>query len=373
MPADSTRNRIGNLINWIGRLVLYLAFLLFVFEGSCWLAIKAYLSLADRSRVNAMAGDHAAASELVYVQSNSILFPTRWYTNKPNFRGNYVITDPSGFRIDPMATREQKSIGFFGGSTMFSAVTSQQDTIPAQVHLAGFNSLNFGVGGYSTAAELPTFIEAMRKYSSIRIAVFYDGVNEIGRYLEMLQDNAPQAAFGPVGYYYRIGVDTALGSYFPTARPTFVVRTPSMRILERLLLRGAAASQITESGLGEIAQRIADQYFSNVEDISKTAQANLVRPVFIFQPNIFTTKKLLTANERAIVQSDATLMPKLAPLVRATIFADPRARRFSVIDASDVLDSAEGEIFYDWCHVNRVGNRIVADRIFSVISKSAAP
>jgi hypothetical protein len=347
-----------------------LVFLAFIFEGSCWLAIKAYLSLADRSRVNALAGDQAAASELTHVQSNSVLFPTRWYTNELNFRGNYVITDESGFRIDPMVITEQKSIGFFGGSTMFSVVTRQQDTIPAQVHIDTFNSLNFGVGGYSTAVELPTFIEAMRKYGGIRIAVFYDGVNEIGRYLEMLQDRAPQAAFGPVGYYYRIGVDTALGSYFTAAHPSLIIQTPSMRILGRLLLRRASAS---ETSLGEIAQRITDQYFSNIEDISKTAQANLVRPIFIFQPNIFTTKKLLTANERAIVQSDATLMPKLAPLVRATIFADPRAQRLSVIDASDVLDNAEGEIFYDWCHVNRVGNRIVADRISSAISKSAAP
>jgi hypothetical protein len=133
--------------------------------------------------------------------SDSILFLTRWYMNQRNFRGRYVVTDDAGFRIDPTAVTEAKSIGFFGGSIIFSILTRQEHTIPAQVHLPGFNSLNFGVQGYSTAAELPTLLEALRKYR-LEVAVFYDGGSEIARYLEMLQDGAPEA-FATVGYYYR--------------------------------------------------------------------------------------------------------------------------------------------------------------------------
>lgn len=48
--------------------------------------------------------------------------------------------------------------------------------------------------------------------------------------------------------------------------------------------------------------------------------------------------------------------------------SDPRARTHDVVDASDVFDAADGEIFGDWCHVGGAGNKIVADRMIALIS-----
>ncbi len=358
--------RIERAINKVGRLVLYLLLLVGLVEAASWATIQFYNWAFLPHDNNEVVREPDPAGEVFAVMSNSILFPTRWYTNQPNFRGQYVVTDDAGFRIDPTAVTETKSIGFFGGSTMFSILTRQEHTIPALVHLPGFNSLNFGVPGYSTAAELPTLLEALRRYR-LEVAVFYDGVNEIGRYVEMLQDGAPEA-FAAVGYYYRGGIDGALASYFSSHQAGVIVQTPSMRIAKRawLMLRAQAVSQ--SQSPEEIARSSAAQYFANIRDIQLIARANSVAPIFVLQPNIFTTGKRLTPAELAIRDRDRTIVAQLAPLVRSAIMSDPRARTYDVVDASDVFDAAEGEIFYDWCHVGGAGNKIVADRMVALIS-----
>src|SRR5690242_19841868 len=226
--------RIERAINKVGRLLLYLLLLVGLVEAASWATIQFYNWAVLPHDNNEVVREPDPDGEFFAVWSNSILFPTRWYMCQPNFRGQFVVTDDSGFRIDPTAVTEAKSIGFFGGSTMFSILTRQEHTIPALVHLPGFNSLNFGVSGYSTAAELPTLLEALRRYR-LEVAVFYDGVNEIGRYLEMLQDGAPEA-FAAVGYYYRGNIDAALASYLSWHQAGVIVQTPSMRIAKRAWL-----------------------------------------------------------------------------------------------------------------------------------------
>lgn len=357
--------RIERAINKAGRLVLYLLLLVGFVEATSWATIQFYNWAFLENPHNAVVAEPDPDGEVEAVMSNSILFPTRWYMCQPNFRGRYVVTDDAGFRIDPTAVTEAKSIGFFGGSIVFSTLTRQEHTIPAQVHLPGFNSLNFGVHGYSTAAELPTLLEALRKYR-LEFAVFYDGGSETQRYLEMLQDGAPEA-FAAVGYYNRVGIDYALASYFSSHQQGVIVQTPSMRIAKRawLILRAQAVSQ--SQSLEEIARSIAAQYFANIRDIQLIARANSVTPIFIWHPNIFTTGKRLTPAELAIRDRDKTLFPQLDRLVRSAVMSDPRARTYDVVDLSDVFDAAEGEIFYDPFHLGAAGNKIVADRMIALI------
>jgi hypothetical protein len=361
-----TPERIEHAINRVGRLVLYLLLLVGLVEAASWATIQFYNWAFLPNYNNEVVREPDPDGEVYAVMSNSILFPTRWYMFQPNFRGRYVVTDDAGFRIDPTAVTEAKSIGFFGGSIMFSILTRQEHSIPALVHLPGFNSLNFGVNGYSTATELPTLLEALRRYR-LEVAVFYDGAGEIARYLEMLQDGAPEA-FAAVGYYYRGGIDAALASYLSWHQAGVIVQTPSMRIAKRawLMLRAQSVSQ--SQSLEEIARSIAAQYFANIRDIQLIARANSVAPIFVRHPNIFTTGKRLTPAELAIRDRDRTIVAQLAPLVRSAIMSDPRAQTYDVVDASDVFDAAEGETFYDWCHVGAAGNKIVADRMIALIS-----
>ncbi len=366
----STRNPIERWVDRIGRFVLYVLFMIALLEASSWIFIKIYYPARNQQSVNMPLVNPAAMLELAEVQSNSMVFPTRWYTNQPNYKGKYVITDESGFRINPANISHPKSIGFFGGSTMFSVATDQANTIPDQVKLPLYNALNFGVGGYSTGAELPTFIEAIRKYDSVRIAVFYDGVNEIGRYLEMLQDAAPEKVFDKVGYYYRTGLETAIKASPSYGSLELHIKTPSMTLIERVLARLRAGKHASATDIEAISSRIADLYLSNIHEISEIAKSKSVRAYFFLQPNIFTTKKILSGNEARILGQDKSLLPKLASAVRDRIMSDKRAKLLNVIDLTMALDKVQDEVFFDWCHLNGAGNKYVAERIIENIKSS---
>ena len=85
----------------------------------------------------------------------------------------------------------------FGGSTTFSVLTDQKGTISEQASSEKYQVLNFGVGGYSTSAEIMTFVEAIRRYPDIEIAIFYDGVNELGTSIEKhIEPNSPEFLMG---------------------------------------------------------------------------------------------------------------------------------------------------------------------------------
>jgi hypothetical protein len=204
-------------------------------------------------------------AELETVISNNVFFPTRWYTNMPNFNGKYVVTDGSGFRIDKKLLVNSRSIGFFGGSTMFSVVTKQSETIPDQFQLTGFDTLNFGVGGYSTTAELPTFIEALNKYPNIKVAVFYDGVNEVARYVELVQDEASVELFKSVGYYYKALAKTSVLDL----RDTNINFTSSFfelwsRLVTKLFNSGVKLENVDWDKVSTV---ISDEYLTNIEFI----------------------------------------------------------------------------------------------------------
>jgi hypothetical protein len=50
-------------------------------------------------------------------------------------------------------------------------------------------------------------------------------------------------------------------------------------------------------------------------------------------------------------------------LVERKIFTDSRAELYGLIDLRSVFDKADGEIFLDWCHVNKRGNFLVSQAI----------
>jgi hypothetical protein len=353
--------QLETLFNRAGKFLIYILFLILLLEGASAIALKIYYS--SYKNINYDLAVPEVMNELEIVQSQNIFFPTRWYTNKLNFNGKYVTTDKSGFRIDSNKTTKTKNIAFFGGSTMFSISTKQSETIPDQINFENFNSLNFGVGGYSSTVEIPTFIEAINKFQNIRIAVFYDGVNEFGRYIEMLQDKAPIDLFTYVGYYYKPGIvfsmnEAQLQNNQISYKSSFLWLC--LRLKEKI---NAMIQPTNKTNLEDVATKIADQYLNNLEIIDIISKGKKIKPLFFWQPNIFTTKKELTNSELKIVSKDKTIIPKLAKLVHDKVMVDPRAKKLHIIDLTHSLDNIKGDIFYDWCHLNGEGNSAVANQM----------
>jgi hypothetical protein len=357
-------NQISTFIQKLGAWLLYVIFLIFVAEIAAGFALDLYRkSRVDSTDFSVMSKD--LSKELAHVQGRANLSLYRWYQNLPNFNGMYVITDPSGFRIDQRALDNRVQIGMYGGSTTFSVLTDQKNTIADQLSQKNdiYQLLNFGIGGYSTSAEIMTLVESLRIYPNIKIAIFYDGVNELGRAIEgqIKNLNGNESEF-ILGTPYIDGVQAAIRN---STGPGFSLNQSNLfYIYDRILAR----KRMNDSLSYDLLQSVKERYFANLKILSAICNEYELKCIFIVQPSIHTTHdSVLTDSEIRIKKND--IFGKNYPQLINEIFSDDRANKFNIIDLSTALNSKENtlRVFYDWHHLNSEGNKIIANQIKSEI------
>lgn len=301
------------------------------------------------------------------------LQPYRWYALPESFHGTYVNTDRDGFRLSPPPAGNAPLMAFFGGSTMFSTSTSDPHSIPAYLSQsldpAAIQARNFGVGGYSSSAELPLFIEELRR-NRIAVAVFYDGVNEVDTYLPMLQDHPSETYWDVIGYPQPYSYVPALRH---TASSEALLIEPYTVKLARLVWQhlpigiGNANFIVTEANVDTHAEHAASIYLRNLEDIAALAASHGVTPVFFWQPNIYTTKKPFSDYERGVAASQPAAR-LLSVALHNKVLASPILARYRFVDLTDALDGMGAETeFLDDAHVSFEANRIIAARMAAAL------
>jgi hypothetical protein len=87
----------------------------------------------------------------------------------------------------------------------------------------------------------------------------------------------------------------------------------------------------------------------------------------MWQPSIFTTSKdVLTIRENQILNE--TPMEDYNELTEM-IFQDERSKYFNIVNLSNALNTkpATDQYYYDWCHLSKMGNALVANEIAAII------
>jgi hypothetical protein len=379
-----------NVTKW----VILVAIVLSVIELSCYFLFKIehmstytnYEEVKNHFRKYNVDYDELR-NELQFLYFDSILFsPYRWYSCTPNYNGKYIKTDGYGWRIDRSKISENVSkIACFGGSTMFS-ITEDTGTIPyhlnSRLNIDNITALNFGVGGYSSTTELMTLIEVLRYEKKIHYAVFYDGVNEVDRYIEFKQKHLQNKIYSCLGYPYPYGLDKAMRNhlnvidvidYYHSIHKPYVLRLLKELIIYRMMPKLIKSTQsITD--YDKEAKTIANIYMCNVKDIAALCSANNIVPFFFLQPNIFTLNdKLLTAAEKNIIANTTQYSDvdprKLMKAVYKEIDNRKELIEINFYDISDLLNSYPKDDYYiDDCHLYSNANKIVADRILAIIA-----
>ncbi len=370
------------------KLVLWLAlvvFVLFIVEGLSGLALSLLTtnnpgkSLGDARRAVA-AEIHARAKidsqemtdEINRLYRTSVeANPYRWYGMPPDFQGKHFRTNEFGFRTDGTRLSPQSAkIAFYGGSTTFSVTTLAKHSIPAIIGEAldptVAQTMNFGVGGYSSSAELILFLETARR-ETLSAAVFYDGVNEIGRYAESLQDDARAPYLDVFGYPFMDAYESAarnkiVGSGLLVRHRPYLLRLLSAAGISTFASSAPSPKRlsidrlITKDNVGTHAERIVGQYLYNITDIAAVAEARGIVPVFFWQPDIYSTSKPLTAYERD-VRTEHPGMALLANTVRERLHNEDALARFHFFDLSGALNELGPDAhFFDYCHLSAQGN-----------------
>ncbi len=314
-------------------------------------------------------------SELFY--SNPRYHPTRWYTPPANYSGKYVTTDRYGLRINRKTiSPESAKILLFGGSTMFSTTTRNEGAIPEiinrRLNLNKAVCLNYGIGGYSTYAEIAAFCEALRRETKCEIAVFYDGVNEIAMYLEMIQSGAQNDVYAHAGYPFMSATKPALMNFISENRLYRPLRTvefifQTLGVPKNRQRYAIAGISLTNREIFLHALNIASAYQANVRILHGIAQAFNVKPLFIWQPDIFTTHKKLTQWEKEIILNYPPYMQELTLKVKNLVVRNAALVGYGMIDGTGWLDEVEGDHFYDYCHVSEEANRVIASKIERIL------
>jgi lysophospholipase L1-like esterase len=355
---------LAGLISFLGCFVVAEIASLYLLERNYRLVEERYNRWArvdGTNRVDEMQEIYFARSEF---------HPYRWYYLPPNFAGKTVELDRFGFRnlnseIDSTAT---KKIAFYGGSTMFSTTTVQKYAIPNLIQKTYSDSdvqaLNFGVGGYASSAELNTFIETIRLIPSIKYAVFYDGVNEVGRFIEKLQNRNEEPLYSVVSYPFLAAFEAAIyRREYRTRKHSFPYSVYFVRKAIEITTRDDPPPINVD--YESAAVDIARIYLENLRDIQSIARDRKIETMFLLQPVIYTTKNLTQPEVKIASSPHLFDMSKLHLLAYEKINEMAKSFNVSVVDISDVLSEKDvnSDVFLDYCHLNELGNAKVAEKI----------
>ena len=320
-------------------------------------------------------------NDYLYYGRGCIYHPYRWYMLEKNYNGRYIKLDKYGFRISRQSINENAAkIACFGGSTMYSISTADDGTIPYFLNKKLNNdtaiALNYGIGGYSSSAELTTLIEVKRYDKNIKYAIFYDGVNEIGRYIEYLQMGPESPVFNYMGYPFYWTEKYSLLKYLKIPPPGSGYRPYLYKFIKKQvdkITAGRSPKKILIKDYDKAADTIVGIYVNNVKDINTICQASNITPIFILQPTIYLTNmEKLTPREKYIAKhtySDVDIT-RLYKLVYQKIRNNEFLQKMIFSDLSGALNNSPSEEhFYDDCHLFNNGNEIVANKLYNVLTK----
>ncbi len=291
----------------------------------------------------------------------------------------------TGLRVVPGSSDDPSAIQVFvfGGSTMVGWQTPDSATICAHIQrsLASISDklvcvTNFAQQAYVNTQELIELQLQLRVGNVPDLVIFYDGTNEIWSAVETdtagshfcLQEIADlyenrnfasesasiQSEFlhlagelSSVHFLKRIlGIDT------DTSRASLYQPEPS-----RCALYGEDFVDPAE-----FAEEIMGIYEGDLRILQALSKEFDFEYRVFWQPVIITGNKPLTAEEKSIYDAqDSFVLSLYRECELLAVILESRYDNFCCV--TDVFDNTEETVFLDLCHLNTLGDSLIADRI----------
>ena len=97
------------------------------------------------------------------------------------------------------------------------------------------------------------------------------------------------------------------------------------------------------------------------------------RPLMIWHPYLLSGEKPRTEEEEVIVRAVDNEFPDIAAAIRSAYRAAHARRVPGFYNLSDIFAASRETVFIDAGHLNPAGNRIVADRLYDLVSRPGQP
>lgn len=281
------------------------------------------------------------------------------------YAGTQISIEPGGLRRTTGITCGDDSLQVFvlGGSALWGTGSPDWGTIPS--HLANALSdagrpacvRNYGESAWVSTQEVLQLVLMLKEGEVPDLVLFYDGWNEIStRYQNGLPD--AHANLYDVKRKFERSPARLLWQSTTAAKLYDKVAT-RLRLRKPYLER----HRLQEESLEEVPESIRARYLRNIEIVDALAERYGFRYAFFWQPMILAEEKLLTAEERRIVEI-SSVHPDLTQLTQRTyrLMKETRHSHFSYL--GDVFRQVPRTVYLDWVHVDPDANRLVARRMF---------
>jgi len=282
------------------------------------------------------------------------------------FKGPTTTIDENGYRLHSSTSggKSQRTVHFFGGSTMWGEGSDDQHTIPALYNESFPNDtvVNHGQLAYNTRQELDALISLYSKKVNPNLVIFYDGVNDAAFLCPSEIKELPAHRLVPM-FRNKIYVSK-----------TFMVKEAlNKAFLENILKLIQRYSDPTKKASPydcisdpDKAQEIADMFMMNWEMAHEIVTARGGKFIAVLQP------AAVVGNPRTDhLDIDQDFKANFADVYRRIKEKIAEKKHPWIYDLSNVLDGSD-YIFIDFCHVSSNGNEKVAKAIVDIVAQQQA-
>ena len=314
------------------------------------------------------------------------------WSRKP-FQGKTITVDNNSYRVHKNTLdgeHSDKAVYFFGGSTMWGHGVTDEQTIPALFNsVSGMPSYNRGEAGFTSRQSLARFINLLAQGAKIDVAIFYEGVNDIGYHClaELnVNEHGRTAQFRKILENHKRSQSTQLQTHEEFTNyldQLFLAGTRKLatKISTKLFNKSAIAQQPKEKSKRKLsidssyicdnskkrAKQVAETLVNNWEIAKSIAEANGITFIAIWQPVAFIgepkldhLQSLWSPNwEDELRLQHESIYPLLKEVIRE------RGHRW-ILDYTDMFSRNE-YIYWDYCHVSKNGNLIIAKELYADI------
>lgn len=276
------------------------------------------------------------------------------------YKGSTLTLNEKGERLhqlpDPKA---QKTIHFFGGSTIWGEGSDDQRTIPAIFNRLNptYRVYNHGQLAFNSRQNLDALLSFYSNGGNADVVIFYDGVNDAAFLCPSEIKELPAHRLVPE---YRAQLYQSKTSR--TASLMYDVFLSNIfRVIAVKKQQGTSAPSAYNCVSDRTkAQMIAQMLVANWEMAHDIAESRGGQFIAILQPSAFTsnTRKDHLKLDKVLEENFITVYSELRQLIA-------RKKHPWIFDLTTSLDQND-YIYIDFCHVSPNGNETIAHDIDSV-------
>jgi lysophospholipase L1-like esterase len=300
--------------------------------------------------------------------------PYVYFRQKP-FRGKTIKIGDDGLRATwqpPASTknrgqREPVKILMLGGSSLWGFGARDDQTIPSLLARSlderGWRTeiKNLSEIGYVSTQELIALVRELQAGYRPDVVIFYDGVNDTTS--AFLEEEAGVTT-NEVNRRAEFNLRQSPARLAAALAGKLIQDSGSYRFAQmvRRRLGGGiepARPRPKGEGIGTLAEQVVRRYEANVGLAASLANSFGFRPLFFWQPTIFSKPKLVS------VERDEAHRFKWAEemfrQVHARIGSSSQLKADTAFrDLSEIFAESEGLVFIDYCHITELANARIA-------------